>query len=73
MCTQVADTGVSAILLEQLIISRGNFSGIYEWDVQLTKRQNVPATTAINTAATTVTTTITLTLQLLLLLPMQLF
>ena len=41
-------------------------SGDHEWDVQLTKRQNVPATTAINTAATPVTTN---TITVLLLLP----
>ena len=31
--------------------------GHHEWDVQLIKRQNVPATTAINRDGTTVTTT----------------
>ena len=35
---------------------KSTLQGHHEWDVQLTKRQNVPATTAINTAATAVTT-----------------
>ena len=50
--------------------------GHYERNVQLIKRQDVNATTAINAAATTVTATTTTnavpTLQLLLLLPPQL-
>ena len=46
----------------------------HEWDVQLTKRQNLPVTTAINTAATTVTTNnyTLLLLLLFLLLPLLL-
>jgi len=53
-CIQIADTykGVSVIFLERLIISRGHL----EWDVNLTKRQKVPITIAINNAATPVTT-----------------
>jgi len=47
---------------------------IDEWDVQLTKEQNIPAATAINTAATTVTTNdkTLLPLLLFLLLPLLL-
>ena len=47
---------ISPIFLETCRIKR-KLQGHHEFDVQLTKRQNVPATTAINTAATTVNTT----------------
>ena len=55
MCVQIADTGVSTIFLERFIISRRSLRGHKEWDFQLTKTQNVHATTAINTASATVT------------------
>ena len=50
MCIQITDTGVSATFLDKLIISRRN-QGYHEWDAQLSKRRNLPATTAINTIA----------------------
>ena len=43
--------------------------GRHEWDIQLTRRQNVPTTTAINTAANTNDNKTLLLLLLFLLLP----
>ena len=59
MCIRIANTGVSAIFLGRIIVLRGNFRGLMGGIFQLTKRQNAPAVTAINTAATTVATTTT--------------
>ena len=75
MCIQIADTGESAIFLEWLIMSRGNFRGIISGMISRPKGKNVPAATANNIAATTVTANnnALLLLLLFLLLPLLLW
>jgi hypothetical protein len=56
MRIQIAHTGISAIFLEHLTASKMKLLGPHDCDAQLTKRQHLPAITAINTAATTLLT-----------------
>jgi hypothetical protein len=67
MCLKIVDTGISPILFGTAYRIKRKLQGHHEWAVQLNKRQNVPATTAIIAAATTVTITNNNTLLLILL------